>query len=70
MFGFRPGDQDGGSDDEIHAPEFLMAGDVLRGNSAASLAESSLVASLLGNREFALRVSVEIGSVAVEGEHQ
>src|SRR5580693_9757717 len=47
-----------------------MAGDVLRGNSAASLGEGSLVARLLGDGEFALRVSVEIGSIAVEGEHE
>jgi len=47
-----------------------MAGDVLRGNAAGTLGESSLVAGLLGGGEFALSVSVEIGAVAVECEHE
>src|ERR1700722_21011826 len=47
-----------------------MAGDVLRGNSADPLGESGLVARLLGGGEFALRVSVEIGAVTVESEHE
>ena len=67
MFGFGAGDEDGGSDDEVYAPEFLMSGDVLRGNAAGALGESGFVAGLLVGGEFALGVSVEISAVAVEG---
>lgn len=70
MFGFGAGDEDGGSDDEVHAPEFLMSGDVLRGNTTGALGESGLVAGLLVGGELALGVSVEISAVAVEGEHE
>ena len=42
----------------------------MRGNAAGTLGESSLVAGLLGGGEFALSVSVEIGAVAVENEHE
>jgi hypothetical protein len=69
-FGFGAGDEDGGSDDEVHAPELLMAGDVLCGNAAGALGESGFVTRLLGGGEFALGVSVEIGAVAVESEHE
>jgi len=47
-----------------------VAGDVLRGNAAGALGESGFVARLLGGGEFALGVGVEIGSVAVNGEHE
>ena len=70
MLGFRAGDEDGGGDDEIHAPEFLMAGDVLRGNAAGALGESGFVAKLLAGGELTFGVSVEIGAVAVESEHE
>src|SRR5579863_6642574 len=70
VLGFGAGDEDGGSDDEIHAPEFLMAGDVLRGDAAGALGESGFVSSGLTGGQLALGVSVEIGAVAVESEHQ
>ena len=70
VLGLRARNQDRGRDDEIHAPEFLMAGDVLRWNAAGALGERSIVASLFVGCEFALGMRVEIGAVAVEGEHE
>ena len=37
-------DQNGRADDEIHPPEFLVAGDVLRGDAAATLGQGTFVA--------------------------
>lgn len=42
----------------------------MRGNSAGALGESGFVARLLAGGEFALGVSVEISTVAVESEHE
>ena len=54
MLGLGPRNKDGRRDDEIHAPEFLMARDVLRGHAARAFGERSFVAGLLVCREFAL----------------
>lgn len=70
MLSFRARDQDCGSDDEIHAPELLVACDVLRGDAFRALRQSFVVTGLLFLRQFAFGVGVEIRPVAVEGEHQ
>ena len=67
-FGAR--DENGGSDYQVHAPEFLMAGDVLRGDTAAPLGESPVIACSFVGSELVLRVGVEIGAVATQCEHQ
>ena len=63
-------DENGGSDYQIHAPEFLMAGDVLRGDTAAPLGESPVIACSFVGSEFVLRVGVEIGTIVSQCEHQ
>src|SRR5271163_1504011 len=47
MFGLGTRDQDGRGDNKVHAPEFLVTGDVLRGNAAGALGERDVVASAL-----------------------
>src|SRR5258708_32972581 len=70
VFGLRARNEDCRGDDEIHTPEFLVASDVLRGDSAGSLSESSFVPGLLIAGKLALRMRVEIRAVAVEREHE
>ena len=70
VLGFRARDQDSRADDEVQSPEFLVAGDVLRGNAASALLEGFVVASLFVGRKFALGMGVEIGAIAAEDEHQ
>ena len=70
LFGLGAGDEDGGGDDEIQAPEFLMAGDVLRGNAAGAFGESGFISSGFVGGQLALGVSVEKCSVTVQGEHE
>ena len=69
VFGLGTRDEHRRRDDEIHAPEFLMPGDVLRGNAAGAFGQRGVIATLLIDAEFALRMRVEIGSVAIESEH-
>src|SRR4029077_4261118 len=47
MFSFRARNQDAGGHDQVHAPEFLMSGNVLRGHTAGAFSESSVIAGLL-----------------------
>src|SRR3989442_1091296 len=68
--GFRPRDEHGRSNDEVHAPEFLVPGDVLRRYTLGALDEGLLVAGLFSAREFTLGVGVKISAVAAEREHQ
>jgi len=70
VFGLGTRNQNRRRDDEVHTPEFLMAGDVLRRNSTGALGKGSVIASRFVGGELALVVSVEIGAVAVESEHQ
>ncbi len=70
VLGFRPRDEHGGRNDEVHAPEFLVPGDVLRRDTLGALGESLLVAGLFSAREFTLGVGVKMSAVAAEGEHQ
>lgn len=50
--------QDGRCDDEVHAPKFLVAGDVLRGNAATSLGKGELITSYFVGAQIAFRVRV------------
>lgn len=70
VLGFGARDEDGGGDDEVHTPEFLMAGNVLRGDTTGALVQSGLVAGGFVGREFALGMCVEIGTIAAEGKHE
>ena len=54
MLGLGTRNKHGGGDDEVHAPEFLMTSDVLRGHAAGAFGESGFVASLLVGSKFAL----------------
>ena len=47
VFGFRTRNKHGRADDEVHAPEFLMPGDVLRWNALRTLVEGLIVTRLL-----------------------
>src|SRR5271167_949363 len=57
------------SDDEVHTPEFLMPGDVLRGHSPRAFDKGGLVLSLLVGGKFALGMCEQVGAVTVENEH-
>ncbi len=70
VLGLGAGNEHGGRNDKVHAPEFLMAGDVLRGNSAGASADCFLIAVFFEASEFALGVCKEIGAVAAQDEHK
>ncbi len=70
VLGFRTRDEDSRADDEVQPPEFLVPGDVLRGNAASALLEGFLVAGLFVGGKFALGMGVEIGAIAAEDEHE
>ena len=70
VLGLGARDQHGWRDYEVHAPEFLMSRDVLCGNAASALGKSGIIAAGLFGGEFALGMSVQVGAVAVEGEHE
>jgi hypothetical protein len=64
VFGFGAGDEDVGSDFEFQAPEFLLAGEVLRGFAAGAAAEEREISfNGLGIEDF-FGVGVEPGAVA------
>ena len=70
VLGFGARYQDGWGHDQIHAPEFLMAGDVLRGDSTGALGQGCIIASRFIIGELSLGMRVEIGTVAAEHEHE
>ena len=70
MFGLGARNENGGSDDEIHAPEFLMSGDVLRWDSARTFGESRVVARGLIGSEFAFGMCKQVCTVAIQNEHE
>src|SRR2546425_934572 len=47
VLGFWTRNKHGWADDKVHAPEFLMPGDVLRWNTLQALVEGLMVARLL-----------------------
>ena len=69
MLGLGAWNQNRRRDDEIHAPEFLVASDVLRGNAVGALSECGVVSSFLIDCEFALGMRVEVGAVTAQREH-
>jgi hypothetical protein len=70
MLGFGARDEHCRRDDEVHAPELLMAGDVLRGDAPCALGERGIVTGCFIRGEFAFGVRVEKSAIAVESEHQ
>jgi len=65
VFGFGAGDEDVGGDFEFEAPEFLLAGEVLRGFACGAAAEQGEIGfEDLGIEEF-FGVGVEPGAVTV-----
>src|SRR6185369_17560365 len=46
VFGLRTRNEHVRRNDEVHAPEFLMSGDVLRGHAAFALVQGVVVAAL------------------------
>ncbi len=70
VLGFRTRNEHGRSNDQVHAPELLMSGDVLGGHAAFAFGQGLVIAALLVRGEFALGMSMEIGAVAFQGEHE
>jgi hypothetical protein len=70
MFSFWTRNEHRGCNDQIHAPEFLMSGDVLRRDATGAFRESGIIASLLFAAKFVLGMREEIGAVTVEREHE
>src|SRR5258708_12670780 len=60
VFGLRARNEDGRGNDEIHTPEFLVASDLLRGDSAGSLSERSFVPPFLLTAQLPLRTHLEL----------
>ena len=69
VLGFWPRDQHSRVDDQIHAPEFLMASDVLGRDASRALGQRRLVAGFLFRREFSFGMREEVCAIAVEREH-
>jgi hypothetical protein len=70
VLGLGSRDQHGRRDDQIHAPEFLVTCNVLRGNAADSLRQRDFVASRFLGSQVTLRVRVQVSAVAPEYERQ
>ena len=70
VLGFGARDEDRGRHDQVEPPEFLVAGDVLRGDALGALCQGFVVAGLLFGGEFALGMGEQVGAVAVEGEYE
>ena len=70
MLGFRPWNQDVGRDFEIQTPEFLMAGEVLRRDSARAPGDQRKILLARCGVEFLFRMRVEPCSVSPERVHQ
>src|SRR3954467_15182317 len=56
--------------DEVHAPEFLVSGNVLRGNPSGALGERRAVATMLIFSELAFGMCKQISTIATEHEPQ
>jgi hypothetical protein len=66
MLSFRPRDEHCGRNQKIKPPELLMAGDVLRGTASCPLTNDFIKIGLLIGRELALRMGIEIRTLAAE----
>ena len=70
MLGFGPRNQHVGRDFEIQAPEFLMAGEVLRRDAARALRDQRKILLARRRIEFVFRMRVNPCAVAPERVHQ
>src|ERR1700730_1534587 len=70
MLRLRTGDEDGSSNNQVHPPEFLMAGDVLGGHTAGAFGKSGVVTGLLFYGQLSFGMREEVGAVATERKHQ
>jgi hypothetical protein len=70
MLGFWTGNEHGRRNDEVHSPEFLMSGDVLRGYTAFALGQGPVIAVLVVRGKFAFGMGMKISAVALQGEHE
>jgi hypothetical protein len=64
VLGLGAGNEDGRSHYQIHAPKFLVARDVLRGNAAGALGECGFVTAGFVGGEFAFGMRVKVRAVA------
>ena len=70
VLGLGTRDQHRRRDDQVHPPEFLMTGDVLRRLAGRSLGDGFVVARLFVGGQLIFGMGVEVGAVGVEHEHQ
>ena len=70
VLGFRAWNQYCRSNFEIQTPEFLMAGEVLRGDAAGTLRDQRKISLVCARIKFVLRIRVDPGAVASQGVHQ
>ena len=70
VLGFRTRNQDIGRDFEVQAPEFLMAGKVLRRDSAGAPRDQGEISLARRRVEFLFRMCVKPCAVAPERVHQ
>jgi hypothetical protein len=70
VLGFGAGNQDVGRDFEFEAPEFLFAGEMLRGLPLRAAHNQRKEARSISGRDFFFRVRVNPGTVAAEDVEQ
>src|SRR6185312_10847882 len=70
VFGLGAGNENGGRDEQIKSPEFLMTGDVLCWATAGALRNHIVVLDLLFRRELALGMSIEVSALASQHKLQ
>src|SRR5712664_1797483 len=70
VFGFRAGNQDVRRDLEFESPEFLLAGEVLRGLASGAAGEQAGKEMYLGIGYYFFRMRIEPRAVAAESVHK
>src|SRR5450755_2440461 len=70
VLSLRPRDQHRRTDDQVHAPEFLVPGNVLRGHAAGALVESRFISRLFILAQFAFWMREQVGTIAVQRKHE
>ncbi len=70
MLRFRAWNEHGGRDEQVHPPEFLMAGDVLSGNAADALRQRGVELRRFVFRQNTLGMGEEMRAITTERKHQ
>jgi hypothetical protein len=66
MLSFRPGDKHGRRDNQVHAPEFLVAGDVLGGHATGTFGQGLIIACDFVFGQPAIAMGIQVRTVATQ----